>query len=97
MISVIDLFEPKHRFERIGNMRKAAEKKTAAPWLSADGVDLDRYIPEELRNLDDLQTEIPRLAKDSQAVQAIEAAIQRVPTQHHLYLARISVLALARP
>ena len=25
-------------------------------------------------------------AKDSQAVQAIEAAIQRVPTQHHLYL-----------
>ena len=44
-------------------MRKAAEKKTAAPWLSADGVDLDRYIPEELRNLDDLQTEIPRLAK----------------------------------
>ena len=51
-------------------MAEATEKKTAAPWLSADGGDLDRYIPENVRTLDDLQTEIPRLAKDPQAVQA---------------------------
>ena len=43
-------------------------------------------VPRELRDLDNPQTDIPRLAKDEKAVKDIERAVQSVPTTHRLYL-----------
>jgi modification methylase len=46
---------------------------------------LTEYVPESLQSLQDLQTEIPRIAKDPKRARAIEAAVVRVPTSHDLY------------
>ena len=48
--------------------------------------DLTQYLPVGLRGLSNLQTEIPKLAKDSEAVSAIAAAVDTIPTEHHLHL-----------
>jgi DNA modification methylase len=49
-------------------------------------VDLSSFVPLDLRDSGDGQTMIPRLAKDDQAVQLIEQAVQTVPTKHQLFL-----------
>jgi DNA modification methylase len=46
--------------------------------------DLSVYIPKGLGELDNSQTAIPRLAKDSKAVLEIERAVRSVPTSHRL-------------
>jgi len=43
------------------------------------------YVPVSLRDLADLQVEIPRIAKDAGLMGEIEAAIGHVPTTHELY------------
>jgi DNA modification methylase len=48
---------------------------------------LDEYLPKELRNLANPQTDIPRIAKDSRLTVEIEQAVQQVPTAHRLCLA----------
>ena len=48
--------------------------------------DLTQYLPVGLRGLSNPQTEIPKLAKDPEAVSAIAAAVDKVPTEHHLHL-----------
>ena len=48
--------------------------------------DLSQYVPPEVGKLDDPQTAIPRIAKISNLVKLIEAAVQRIPTVHELYL-----------
>jgi len=47
--------------------------------------DLASFLPDIVRNLPDLQTAIPRLAKDSKVIASIEAALGRIPTKHYLY------------
>ena len=47
---------------------------------------LSDYIPAELRNIEDLDTVIPELAKNAQHIAAIEAAIRCIPTHHKLFL-----------
>lgn len=47
---------------------------------------LSAFVPAELRDLGDLQTAIPRLAKNEHSVRLIERALQTVPTTHHLQL-----------
>jgi DNA modification methylase len=47
---------------------------------------LDEYLPQNLRDFDDLQTAIPALAKDRSSIRAIEQAIQEIPTRHTLRL-----------
>lgn len=49
-------------------------------------IDLKAFVPAPLRELADLQTAIPRLAKDDDSVRLIEQAVQTVPTSHDLYL-----------
>lgn len=49
--------------------------------------DADRYLPPELRSLDDPQTAIPAIAKDPKLLRLIQAAVGEVPTEHELYLA----------
>ena len=46
---------------------------------------LAEFVPRELRNLDNLQTDIPRLAKNEHSVRLIEHAARSVPTTHRLY------------
>lgn len=48
--------------------------------------DLAEYLPAELRNLADPQTDLPRIAKDRKLTALIESAIQEVPTRHDLRL-----------
>ena len=50
-----------------------------------DGI-LEEFLPSELPPIDDLQTAIPRLAKDEQVVAAIARALRRIPTTHKLLL-----------
>ena len=45
---------------------------------------LRAVLPEELRHLSRLQTDLPRIAKDRRLLSAIEGAIHQVPTVHDL-------------
>jgi DNA modification methylase len=47
---------------------------------------LSDYVPNELRDLDDPQTDLPRIAKDRKLTARIEAAIREIPTEHDLRL-----------
>ena len=47
-------------------------------------VDYEDYLPIELINLPDPQTDIPRIAKDARLLADIQAAVQRIQTTHHL-------------
>src|SRR3989338_4118505 len=60
----------------------SSAKKIQATSFEAD---LSFFLPDGLRDIPDLQTALPRLAKDPKAVASIEAALRRVPTKHHLY------------
>jgi DNA modification methylase len=55
--------------------------------------DLASYLPEELRRIDFVQTDIPRISKDRKLIALIEAAIQQVPTHHRLLLGDARVMA----
>lgn len=52
--------------------------------MTSSAIALNDFVPEALRELGDLSRELPRLAKDSKANAAIEAAVQRIPTTHKL-------------
>lgn len=47
---------------------------------------LVQYVPTEVGERENPQTAIPRIAKDSNLVKFIEAAVQRIPTSHDVYL-----------
>ncbi|MBM4353578.1 MAG: site-specific DNA-methyltransferase [Deltaproteobacteria bacterium] len=47
---------------------------------------LDKYLPEDLRGVAEVKTEIPRIAKDQRTVERIERCVERIPTQHVLNL-----------
>ncbi len=60
--------------------------------------DLHPFIPDELRNLSDPQTALPRVAKDPRLTGAIESMAARVPTTHNLFLGDArQVAAKVRP
>jgi len=48
-------------------------------------MDLQRYLPSELRTLANPQTDIPRIAKDPELMGLIEKTIRQIPTTHALY------------
>ena len=48
---------------------------------------LVRFLPDSLSNLDNPQTDIPRIAKDKGLLKQIESAVQQIPTSHELYQA----------
>jgi modification methylase len=49
-----------------------------------DHVDLSDFLPEELRSLGDLQTAIPRVAKDPVLLKLIRDAVEHLPSRHLL-------------
>src|ERR1700737_4611681 len=67
-------------------MRLAIKLKPTSDRQEKATKDLSAFVPRELRDLGDLQKAIPRLAKDEQAVRAIEQAVQTIPTTHRLYM-----------
>ncbi len=42
------------------------------------------YLPGSVANLENPQTDIPRIAKDKKLLKAIESAVQQIPTTHNL-------------
>jgi DNA modification methylase len=46
--------------------------------------DLTDFLPKELRRLGDLQTAIPRIAKDPELLNLIRQSVERIPTRHLL-------------
>ncbi len=50
-------------------------------------VDLEAFLPSSLKNVENLQTAIPRLAKDARIMRDIELAASQTPTTHHLFRA----------
>ena len=53
---------------------------------ASGGFDLDQLIPEELQDIGDAQTALPRIAKDRRLTSLIESVVPHVPTTHDLYL-----------
>lgn len=47
---------------------------------------LEEFLPEELRELENLQTDIPRIAKDGKLLEKISWGLEKVPTEHRLHL-----------
>jgi DNA modification methylase len=47
---------------------------------------LAEFLPPELRDLSDLQTDLPRVAKDRKLTALIESAVGDIPTEHDLRL-----------
>jgi DNA modification methylase len=47
--------------------------------------ELEQFVPDELRNLVDPQTALPRIAKDPTLTSQIEAVLPTIPTTHDLY------------
>lgn len=66
-------------------MHVAAKSKFQQDMPASEGADLSRYVPEELAQLGDPQTAIPRIAKDLQSIRLIERAVHQVPTSHSLH------------
>jgi modification methylase len=48
--------------------------------------DLANYLPNELRELDDPQIDLPRIAKDRKLAALIESGVREIPTRHDLRL-----------
>ena len=46
--------------------------------------DLSEFLPPELRDLVDIQTAIPRIAKDERLIEQIRKAVGQIPTRHVL-------------
>ncbi len=44
------------------------------------------FVPKEIGEITDHQTDLPRIAKDLKIVSAIEAQLEQIPTSHDLYL-----------
>ncbi len=59
--------------------------------------DLAAFVPKELRNLDNPQTDLPRIARDPKLTALIEAALREVPTSHELHLHDARDLSFLKP
>ena len=53
---------------------------------ATQAVDLASFIPQEVGDLKNPQTEIPCIAKDERLLRLIDAAVQEIPTHHTLHL-----------
>src|SRR6266498_3366684 len=59
--------------------------------------DLAPYIPQEVGELENPQTAIPRIAKNDNLTKLIEAAVHRIPTIHSAYLGDARRISSLRP
>src|SRR5579864_4423281 len=66
-------------------MHVAAKSKIQEDVSARESASLSRYVPEELAQLGDPQTAIPRIAKDPESIRLIERAVHQVPSSHSLH------------
>ena len=78
-------------------MNVATKRKAAIDSPERATADLSAFIPGELRELGDIQTAIPRLARDERSVGLIEHAIQTIPTWHRLYVGDARKMSSLKP
>ena len=57
---------------------------TSASLALLNRTDIIGMLPPELRGISDLQTAIPRIAKDNETLRKIDLAVQQIPTAHVL-------------
>lgn len=55
------------------------------PPIQADATTLASFVPLQLRQLEDPQRDLPRIAKDQGLVREIEDALSEIPTKHRIY------------
>ena len=55
-----------------------------AAYYSGQSTELDSYVPVSLRELGDLQTAIPAIARDDKRMSEVEEAVRSLPTRHQL-------------
>ncbi len=68
-------------------MQAVTKPKSMAALTGSEAQDLfSQYVPKEVWGLENPQTAIPRIAKDSDLVRRIEARVQNIPTAHDVYL-----------
>jgi len=67
-------------------MHQAAKAKLKPSAPVANSPDLSPFVPKELGDIENIQTAIPRIAKDASLIHRIERAVQTVPTSHTLHL-----------
>lgn len=65
-------------------METATQPKSPAA-ESAGAFEPAEWLPPEIGEITDHQTDLPRIAKDAKAIAAIEARLSQVPTTHDLY------------
>lgn len=70
---------------------------TASPATQTAEIDLDQFVPESFRAIENLQTEIPAIARDPKRMQEIASAVERVPTHHRLVLGDARKLSGIQP
>lgn len=56
------------------------------PATDFQSIDLTQFLPLELRELEDPQTAIPKIAKDARILDMIRSGVEHVPSRHELYL-----------
>ena len=78
-------------------MNVATKRKATIDSPERATADLSAFIPGELRELGDIQTAIPRLARDERSVGLIEHAIQTIPTWHRLYVGDARKISSLKP
>src|SRR5690348_5923798 len=66
-------------------MQVAAKSKCQSDLPPRGSPDLSRFVPDELGQLGDQQTAIPRIARDPESIRLIERAVHQVPTSHSLH------------
>ena len=54
--------------------------------IIVNGESLEQFVPEELREVENPQTELPRIAKDVNLLARIEHSLHQIPTAHNLLL-----------
>jgi len=74
-------------------MRSPSEYRMES--LSLAEIDLETYVPDELRDRADDQTAIPAIAKNRRQLALIAEAVQQVPTAHAIHLGDAREMRLA--
>ncbi len=59
--------------------------------------DVAQFLPDELREIESLQTALPRIAKDCRLMALIEATLRGIPTRHDLHLHDARELFMLEP
>ena len=76
---------------------RKGKRSLVAPLEKSEEIQLEAFLPEELKQLTHPRTDLPRIAKDQRLASDVEAAIQEIPTRHSLYLHETRDLSFIEP